>query len=312
LTRSISVVIPTRNRRLLLRSCLESLARQTISSDEFEVIVVVDGSTDGTEEMLSELITRFSLTVVTQDHAGSSASRNAGAARARGHVLIFIDDDVVASPRLVAAHLSTHRATQGRIAGVGAIERRLLPGADRFARLRAEAARGHNERLARRRLTYLDCYGGNFSVSNSTFAELGGFAVDLPVENDFELAYRLDAAGTEFVFVPNAVVTEERHDDWREIIRDLQLRGRIAVDLAERHPAMLPMMELGGKDELPRRWVALRRLLLLLKGPPQALARLGFLLPRTSWARGWFAFVHNYSYWHGARSAIVEQRTARR
>jgi glycosyltransferase involved in cell wall biosynthesis len=239
----LSVVVTTHNRRQLLRTCLQSLARQT-AAGEFEVVVVVDGSSDGTEQMLASLETPFPLTIVTQAQAGQSAARNAGAARARGRVLLFIDDDEEASPALVAAHLAAHRA-QARIAAFGVIERRVPQNADRLARLRAEDARAHNKDLAKRPLTYLECYGGNSSVLRSTFDEVGGYAVDLPRETDFEFAYRLHEIGVAFIFLPDAAVAEYRTRTWRQTLADVERRGRISIDLYRRHPPIVSTMELG-------------------------------------------------------------------
>ena len=294
----LSVIVPSHNRRELLRSCLESFERQTAPADKFEVIVVLDGSTDGTAEVLSSLAPSFSLTVLTQPRVGVSAARNAGASDARGRVLVFIDDDMIASPSLVDGHLMAHRMQEG-IAGVGMIERQIPADADSFAQLRAEAWRAHYEHLLVRRLSYLDCYGGNCSVSRSMFDEVGRFSVDLPVLNDFEFAYRLDAAGARFVFVPDAVVTEEQGEDWREIVADRELRGQFSVELFRRDPAIVRQTELGGNEQLRGLWIPLRTLCLALRVPPRLLARLGFLLPRRSWSRKWFAFVFSYSYWRG-------------
>lgn len=136
----LTVVIPSHNRRDLLGACLESFREQVAPRVKFEVVVVLDGSTDGTAEMLSGFRPTFSLNVVTQSHAGSSAARNAGAERAKGDVLLFVDDDMIASPSLVSAHLTAHETAE-RIAGVGVIESRIPANADRFARMRAETWR---------------------------------------------------------------------------------------------------------------------------------------------------------------------------
>jgi glycosyltransferase involved in cell wall biosynthesis len=294
----LSVIVPSHNRRELLRACLESFERQTAPPGMFEVIVVLDGSTDGTAEVLSSFAPSFPLTVLTQPRAGASAARNAGAVEARGRVLLFIDDDMIASPSLVDAHLMVHRTQEG-IAGIGVIETRIPADADRFAQLRAEAWRAHYEHLLVRRLSYLDCYSGNCSVFHSMFDEVGRFTTDLPVLNDFEFAYRLDAAGVRFVFVPDAVVTEEQREGWQEIVADRELRGQISVKLCRRDPAIVRQTELGGNDQLRGFWVPLRALCLALRVPSRLLARLGFLLPRRSWSRKWFAFVFSYSYWRG-------------
>jgi glycosyltransferase involved in cell wall biosynthesis len=298
----VSVIVPSHNRRDLLRACLDSLDQQSAPLDTFEVVVVIDGSTDGTAEMLSAYAPSFALSVLTQPQAGASAARNAGAGSARGGVLLFVDDDMTASPSLVAAHLAAHRKEDG-IVGVGAIARRIPADADRFALIRAQAAREHNEHLSMRPLSYLDCYGGNCSVPRSVFVEIGGFSVDLPVLNDLEFAYRLRDGGARFVFVADAVVTEERRDDWREILADRELRGRIAVELQRRDPLIVAETELCEYEPLRGFWLPLRRVCLALRVPPRQLARLGFLLPSRRWSAAWFGFVFSYSYWRGVVGA---------
>src|SRR4051812_34406551 len=89
----ISVVIPTHNRRERLRSCLDSLAGQTLEPSRFEVVVAVDGSTDGTAEMLHELETPFALRVVVQPQSGQAAARNTGVAAASAQFVLLLDDD---------------------------------------------------------------------------------------------------------------------------------------------------------------------------------------------------------------------------
>jgi glycosyltransferase involved in cell wall biosynthesis len=296
----ISVIVPTHNRREQLRLCLESLERQTAPSETFEVVVVIDGSSDGTAEMLSEWTPSFPLSVTSQAQAGAGAARNAGASQARGEILLFLDDDVLASTSLVSAHLAEHRRRPGLV-GVGRIEPRVPSDADRFARRRADAWRGHGERLASRALSYVDAYGGNLSVTRSAFEQVGGFAVDLPEEDDFELAYRLDRAGAQFGFVPDASVVEDQREDWRDIVAEQELRGRVAVRLARRHPEMLARMELGGFGNEPRWSVVLRRVLSAMRIPPTALARLGLLTWPNGPAGRWLDFVYLYAYWHGVK-----------
>jgi len=298
----ISVIVPTHNRREQLRLCLTSLECQTAPPENFEVVVVIDGSSDGTAEMLSERTPRFALCVTMQPQRGAGAARNLGARRARGSIFLFIDDDVVASPSLVSAHLEAHRGRTG-IVGIGRIEPRLPSGADRFARRRADAWRQHGERLAHRRLSYVDMYGGNLSINRTAFEQVGGFATDLPEENDFELAYRLDRAGAEFQFVPNASVAEDQRYDWRDIVAEQELRGRIAVGLARRHPEMLAQMELGGFGNEPPWSVILRRFFSATRTPPETLARIGLLPWPHELARRWLDFVYQYAYWHGVRRA---------
>lgn len=97
-----SVIIPTYNRQASLGRCLDSLSRQTLDSREFEVIVVDDGSTDGTSRFLSATSYPFELRYIKQENAGPSRARNTGVAQARGQVIALTEDDVVVRPDWLA------------------------------------------------------------------------------------------------------------------------------------------------------------------------------------------------------------------
>jgi glycosyltransferase involved in cell wall biosynthesis len=90
-----SVIIPTFNRRDGLRDILHSLSCQKGFPGGFEVIVVVDGSTDGTVEMLRDVTMPYPLSLIEQDNGGASTARNAGAALARGEYIALTEDDVI-------------------------------------------------------------------------------------------------------------------------------------------------------------------------------------------------------------------------
>lgn len=300
----LSVIIATRDRAELLERCLGSLEQQTVPPSAFEVVVVDDGSTDHTAGLLDTLDPPYALTVLEQPRSGTSAARNAGAARATGQILLFVDDDEEADPRLVAAHVEAHREQQGIVA-CGAIARRVDESADRYAVLQRDEGNERIAELAARPLTYWDCCAGNLSLTRVAFDDVGGFAADLPRESDTELAYRLHRAGLELVFVPDAIVTEHRTKGWREILADVEARGRIAVELYRRHPPMIAAMPLGRRDELPRTRAgqAIVRVALALRVPTSLLGLAGLLAARRSWLRVWFfSILVSHAYWRGVRA----------
>jgi len=105
----VSVVVTTYNRCQLLPSTLDSVFRQTYPS--FEVLVVDDGSTDKTDEILTPLSASGKIRYITQKNQGVSAARNAGIAAARGTYLSFLDDDDIWPPDKLAwqvAYMESH------------------------------------------------------------------------------------------------------------------------------------------------------------------------------------------------------------
>ena len=104
----LSVVIPTCNRRPKLERCLAALARQSILPQEFEVVVIDDGSVDGTREWLDGQSFPFALRCLQQTHSGPGTARNLGVAHALGELVLFIGDDIYGDERLLEEHLQAH------------------------------------------------------------------------------------------------------------------------------------------------------------------------------------------------------------
>jgi GT2 family glycosyltransferase/glycosyltransferase involved in cell wall biosynthesis len=104
----VSVIVPTHNRKEKLLACLDALARQSVLPQEFEVVVVDDGSTDGTGDALAGRSFPFALRVYRQDGGGPGTARNLGIEQAAGELVFFIGDDILADERLLEEHLLAH------------------------------------------------------------------------------------------------------------------------------------------------------------------------------------------------------------
>lgn len=99
-----SVIVPTYNRLPILKKCLAAIDRQQVGEYEsYEVVVVDDGSTDGTIEWLKQASLQ-NVRWFLQDHRGPAAARNLGVARAQGDTIVFIDSDLVVVENFLAAH----------------------------------------------------------------------------------------------------------------------------------------------------------------------------------------------------------------
>jgi glycosyltransferase involved in cell wall biosynthesis len=112
----LSVIIPTHNRMNLLEKCMAALELQTWK--EFEVVVTVDGSTDGTLALLEAVNHRqpFPLTVLSHSQAGRSAARNAAMKAATGEILLLCDDDLQLEPETLARHHAFHEVFKNAVA----------------------------------------------------------------------------------------------------------------------------------------------------------------------------------------------------
>ena len=309
---AISVIIPTYNRAARLRACLDSLARQTQPASEFEVIVIVDGSTDETGETLSGLRTPYSLQVRWQSNAGQHVARNEGIEAAKGQYCLFLDDDVLADPALIAEHLHAQQR-HGGVVAIGRIDLELPSTADGFVRAYGEGWRDHYTELgeAAQPPSWVDCYGGNLSVPRSALMAVGLFAADLPRCHDIELGYRLAQSKLPFVYLAEARGRQVEDKNTRALAAAFERSGAAWFALYTRHPGMLGPL-LGEFNVARRREVLLRRLLLALDLPTTLLASVGRVLPGRNAATKWHFFLHRYSYWRGVRRSIRDRDTWRR
>jgi Glycosyl transferase family 2 len=104
----VSIVVPTHNRRDWLVRLLADLDRQDMPHRLYEVIVVDDGSTDGTKTAVEAICTGYPLSYSRQECRGPAAARNAGLRRARGEYAILLDDDIHVGPDFIRAHIDVH------------------------------------------------------------------------------------------------------------------------------------------------------------------------------------------------------------
>jgi glycosyltransferase involved in cell wall biosynthesis len=201
-----SVVVPTYNRLERLRHVIAGFENQTYPLDAYEVIVISDGSTDGTDAYLEALRTRVQLRWLTQANRGPAAARNAGVHTAVGEFIAFIDDDVVPEPKLLEEHARSHQE-----AGPDAVVLGPLLSPEGFKM--APWVRWEQEMLMKQYRAMVkgdwsasarQFYTGNASLRRSHIISVGGFDEDFRRAEDVELAYRLASEGLEFVFNINA------------------------------------------------------------------------------------------------------------
>lgn len=231
-----SVIIPTYNRRSLLLQTLATLDRQSLSPERYEVIVGVDGSTDGTVETLSGLRPRYTLRWVWQENQGPAAASNTAARLARYEVLLFLDSDQLASPELVAAHLDVHERF-GVVFVQGLYP--LAPGCDR------RGASLMYQRTLLQALAPLDSphsisphiWSANVSCRRETWAKVGGFDETFREYGgeDTDFGLRIAALGVPFLFEPRALSYHVHSISYASHRNQAFCEGRSMVRLARKH-----------------------------------------------------------------------------
>ena len=264
MTLRFSVVIPTYQRKDVVLSSVEALAAQE-DAPPFEVVVVVDGSVDGTAEALEALETPFPLSVVEQPNAGRPAACNRGAAAASGELLLFLDDDMEAHPRLLAEHDRSHREGADAVIGHLPLHPDSPPGF--LAEAVGTWAEQRREAMQQRggRVELPDFVTGQMSVRRDVFLGIGGFDLYFlrPYGGeDLDLGRRLAAAGHTLAFNGDAISWQRYVITPHQLLRQWRYFGRGAVLLARKHPDQIELIFRGWRqgrrlDRFVLRWLRL-------------------------------------------------------
>ena len=297
------------------------MTRQTLSAEQFEVIVSIDGSDDGTREMVQSLRTSFRLAALWQPNRGRAAACNAGIRVAEGDLLILLDDDMEPAPQFLTAHLAAHAATK-RLGVVGAAPVSVQPSSPPIVDYIGWKFNQHLETLAQagHQFGLRDFYSGNFSIDRRTLVEAGGLDESFTQygNEDLELSHRLAKAGVRLVFSSEALARQHYTKDFPALARDNLAKGRTAVLLASKHAETLADLKLGRPDDLSPRWRLMRGLLLaatsVWRGTMDwAISFMRWLEHRRpARMRSYYYYALDYFYWVGARDAMRENRVSGR
>jgi len=315
-TPTVSVVIPTHNRGVVLRRTLDALGSQIYPLDLIEVLVVADGCTDDTGKMLALYNPPFKLRVVEQAGQGPAVARNHGASLATGRLLVFLDDDIQAAPEFITAHVRAHRHRPGVVA-IGYLPP-VLQVQTGFFRLSLRAWWENKFTMMSEpghRYTYRDLLSGNVSLEADMFAAVGGFDPALYCHEDYELGIRLIKAGASLTFAPEAL---GYHYEMTQMSRSFQRKydeGRADVLIGRRHPELrscLPLCRAGSWSRLNYvmraaafAWPASEKLFAV--GCRIALGIFERLRMRDRWRR-LLDNMLDYWYWRGVAKEIGAER----
>ncbi len=262
---SLAVVIPTHNRRAILERTLDALAAQ--SQRDFRVVVVDDGSTDGTWEWLQPRVESAlspRLAVVRQQNLGQGRARNAALRLVEEDLVVFLGDDIIPRPEFVAEHRAAHAragAGQAPIAVVGFTdwrrsEMQVTPA------LEMANVEGHQFGFAHMRpeaeVPFTCFYTSNVSLPRVLLGE-DPFDPEFAAYGweDIELGYRLSQGGLKLVYHPAAAAEHLHPMTFADLYARQRLVGRGLQTLWKLHPELrsTPLLS----STVPPRWFAAGR-----------------------------------------------------
>ena len=238
-----SVIVPTYNRQRVLAQCLDALSRQSVAPDIFEVIVVDDGSSDGTEQLCRNFRAAFPFQYLRQLNAGAGAARRRGVRHARGEYLVLLNDDTITAPDLLAEHRKAHQVcANDRQAVLG--DFRFPPAAqDRALTRFLIASPFFFPQATLRPGTYWEytyVVTCNLSVEREAVLAVGSFDPHFRVAEDSDLGLRLSRKGFCVRYVPEAqAIHQHLPFTVADLIRRAGVYGETQLPFLRKHSALL-------------------------------------------------------------------------
>ncbi len=313
----LSVVIPTFNRRESLQVTLAGLARQDYSPSQFEVLVVSDGATDGTDDFVRGYAAHapYALSLLTQSNAGPARARNQGIQAAQGEIVVFVDDDVEPLRGFLAAHAAHHQNSENTIV-IGPLSPDPAAARQEPPWIAWEHAMLQKQYVGWATGLFTEVnpgnfYSGNASVRRAQLLAVGGYDEAFTRQEDVELACRLQRRfRPDFVFDPAADALHRPRRSWASWLAVPLAYGRLDVVRARRGDAPWDVVR-DGYHARKRATQILARLtwaVPCLSAPLRTVLRLAALVAyRAGRARASFAALsalYNLRYLDGAASEL--------
>jgi glycosyltransferase involved in cell wall biosynthesis len=240
----LSIVIPTFGNYAGLARVLDGCESQTTSAGSFEVLVVID-SGDPNPGAAEQAIAGRSpaIRALRADSPGASANRNAGWRAARSPLVLFIDNDTVPQPQLVAEHLAWHRREPvDEVAVLGHV--RWARGIDvtPFMHWLDHGMQFDYPNIDGIEAGWGRFYSANISVKRALLQRLGGFDAErLPYGyEDLDLAYRASGQGLRVLYNRRAIVEHERTYDLEFFKRRVRRIALAEHEFVRKHPELDP------------------------------------------------------------------------
>ncbi|MES2838444.1 MAG: glycosyltransferase [Bacteroidota bacterium] len=233
----VSVIIPTYNGAHKISNILQALTQQTYT--DFETIVVIDGSTDNTQEVIESFKNKLPhLKVIVQENKGRGAVRNRGAKEANGDLFVFFDDDMIPLNNCIEEHIKHHQKFPNTI-NTGDLAEDSTKCKTDIQKYKAylsgvwsKTLSGYIGKPLKKERIFITA--ANFSILKNTFETLNGFDENLNDIEDFDLAVRAYKANINMYYSYNAFAWHNEYITCQSYIKR-QRQYSIAIDQLEKN-----------------------------------------------------------------------------
>jgi mycofactocin system glycosyltransferase len=230
---SVTIVIPSKDRREALRECLQSVFSQDYPSDKIEITVFDDGSRDGTSGLTELRACRF---YTNQESRGQSYCRNFAAKEAKGDILAFLDSDCVANRTWLKDLVQCFQwkkigAVGGYVDGYSA-----RSGLDRYDRVFSSLNLGRYFQLGKDDDSSFYIPTCNMLIRKDVFLEMGGLRESLHLGEDVDLCWRMRKTGRYALYVPSGDVKHKHRNRLGAMLRRRFDYGTSEAALYKLHP----------------------------------------------------------------------------
>jgi glycosyltransferase involved in cell wall biosynthesis len=234
----------------MLSRVIDRIQEQTVSRDNYDVIVIDNNSTDHTQTVLNQKSKTYSnLRTFKQLKPGAAPTRNIGIREASGDFILFIDDDILADPGLIESHLKYHQV-HSNASIVGTVLSSWETSSDPFLRyLRDRGIFNPYNIACNRPMDFSYYHTGNVSTSRKLLQEVGGFNEEFHVYGmeDIELGYRLEKHGSRMVHGVLARAFHEYFPTYAQFVERCRQAGYSLGKLVELHPELRTRFTESGK-----------------------------------------------------------------
>lgn len=235
-----SIIIPTYNRKETLIRCLQSIEEQ--SQLPFEVIVIDDGSSDGTGDYLKGKNFPFPLHYHFQANAGPSKARNKGISESSGNLLIFIGDDILLSKDFVVSHLSNHSEEKNNHVVIGKTVWAGHLKISSFMKILEKGIQFDFDTLTSGLISYKHCYTSNVSVQKNFLIRHKLFfdeSFPYAAHEDIEWGYRMSLEKAQFIYAPGALGYHDHWVDMESYKKRMFISGKAYAYFCSLHPEII-------------------------------------------------------------------------